>query len=130
APLSRPLNICHTDSLRLFRGFGPEAEASDWGPFDFCIGNPPYVGEIGHQALFRKTLADNPAWRPFYQGRMDYLYFFFLLGVSRLKEGGRLGFITTRYWLTADGAKKLRTQLLEQCRILEIIDFSHHTLFE
>lgn len=97
---------------------------------DFCIGNPPYIGEKGHKELFRETLERYPQWKPYYQGRMDYLYFFFILGISKLKPGGRLGFLTTRYWLTADSADILRQEILNTCRILEIIDCSAVNLFE
>lgn len=36
------------------------------------------------------------------------LYFFIEKGIELLDENGILSYITTNYWLRADGAKKLR----------------------
>jgi len=96
--------------------------------FDFVVGNPPYVGEKGHKDLFR-PLQSHPYWRNHYIGKSDYLYYFIILGLSKLRDGGKLGFITTQYWLTADGAKKLRKYILDNARIIEIIDFKGIKLF-
>lgn len=98
--------------------------------FTYCCANPPYVGEKGNKELFRATLARFPYWRNFYQGKMDYLYFFIILGLSKLQEGGKLGFITTAYWPTADGASILRSYVLKNARIREIIFFDDVKIFE
>jgi type I restriction-modification system DNA methylase subunit len=96
--------------------------------FDYVVGNPPYVGEKGHKELFR-PLQNHPYWRNHYLGKSDYLYYFIILGLSKLREGGKLGFITTQYWLTADGGGKLRKYILENAKIVEIIDFKGIKLF-
>ena len=96
--------------------------------FDFVVGNPPYVGESGHKELFR-PLQDHPYWKKHYLGKSDYLYYFIILGLDKLKDGGKLAFITTQYWLTADGAKNLRKYILETSKIVEIIDFKGIKLF-
>ncbi len=96
--------------------------------FDYVVGNPPYVGEKGHKELF-EPLKEHEYWKHFYKGRSDYLYYFIILGISKLKEGGRLGFITTQYWLTADSAASLRNYILEKTKIVEIIDFKGIKLF-
>jgi len=96
--------------------------------FDFVVGNPPYVGEKGHKELFR-PLQNHPYWRHHYLGKSDYLYYFVILGLSKLRDGGKLGFITTQYWLTADGGAKLRKYILDNSRIIEIIDFKGIKLF-
>ena len=98
--------------------------------YDFVCANPPYIGEKGHKELFRATLDRFPYWHRFYQGKMDYLYFFVLLGLSKLRDGGKLGFITTSYWPTADGASNLRKYILENALIKEIIDFGETKIFE
>ena len=98
--------------------------------YDYVCSNPPYVGEKGHKELFRSTLESLPYWRRHYQGKMDYLYWFIILGLIKLREGGRLGFITTSYWPTADGATHLREFILENALILEIIDFGETRIFE
>lgn len=96
--------------------------------FDYVVGNPPYVGEKGHKELFR-PLKNHPYWKHHYMGKSDYLYYFIILGLSKLREGGKLGFITTQYWLTADGGGKLRKYILENAKIVEIVDFKGIKLF-
>jgi type I restriction-modification system DNA methylase subunit len=98
--------------------------------YDYVCANPPYIGEKGHKELFRATLDRFPYWRKFYQGKMDYLYFFVILGLSKLIDGGKLGFITTSYWPTADGASNLRKYILDFALIKEIIDFGETKIFE
>ncbi len=61
---------------------------------------------------------------------MDYLFWFIILGLSKLKEGGKLSFITTHYWRTAEGATLLRKYILENTLIKEIIDFGETKIFE
>jgi len=98
--------------------------------FAYCCANPPYVGEKGNKELFRATLVRFPYWHNFYQGKMDYLYFFIILGLSKLEEGGKLGFITTAYWPTADGASKLRKYIIENAKIKEMVFFEDVKIFE
>jgi type I restriction-modification system DNA methylase subunit len=98
--------------------------------FDYSVANPPYIGEDGHKELFRRSLKQFPYWSRYFQGKMDYLYFFVMLALQKLRVGGRLGFITTSYWLTADGASKLRKYVLDRARIVEIINFGEVKLFE
>ena len=98
--------------------------------FSYCCANPPYVGEKGNKELFRASLERFSYWRQFYQGKMDYLYFFIILGLSKLEEGGKLGFITTAYWPTADGASKLRKYILKNAKIKEMIFFEDVKIFE
>ncbi|MBA7692805.1 hypothetical protein ES703_101374 [subsurface metagenome] len=106
------------------------------GDFSYCCSNPPYIGEKGNKELFRSTLQRFSYWKPFYQGKMNYLYFFIILGLSKLhnsnKEttGGKLGYITTSYWITADGASKLRNYILENAKIKEIILFKDVKIFK
>lgn len=96
---------------------------------DYVCSNPPYVGEKGHKELFRQVRESIPYWKEYYQGKMDYLYWFVILGVSKLRERGRLGYITTNYWPTADGAAKLRRYILEHAKIVEVIDFRNTRIF-
>lgn len=98
--------------------------------FDYCVSNPPYIGESGHKELFRNTISEIPYWKKHYQGKMDYLYWFIMLAISKLKPGGKLGFITTSYWLTADGAEKVRKMILEKTVIKEMIFFGQVKLFK
>ena len=96
---------------------------------DYVCSNPPYVGEKGHKELFRYVRQNFPYWKDYYQGKMDYLYWFIILGLSKLRDGGRLGYITTSYWPTADGAAILRRYILEHAKIVEMIDFGNTHIF-
>lgn len=106
------------------------------GKIAYCCANPPYVGEKGHKQLFRQTLNLYPYWKKYYQGKMDYLYWFIILGLSKLRNPGvkappgKLGFITSAYWPTADGASKLRKYILENAKIKEMIFFEEVKIFE
>ena len=102
----------------------------DCRDFDYVCANPPYIREDDHKELFRATVKQYPYWKQYYQGKMDYLYFFIILGLTKLREGGKLGFITTAYFPTAAGARKLRKYILENTRILEVIDFGTLKFFE
>lgn len=98
--------------------------------FDYVCANPPYIGEKGHKELFQSTVKQFPYWKDFYKGKMDYLYWFIILGLSKLKEAGKLGFITTSYWPTADGAVKLRNFILDNAKIETMVDFGETKIFE
>jgi len=100
------------------------------GKFSFVCANPPYVGEKGHKELFRQTLNSYPYWKKYYQGKMDYLYWFIILGLSKLRQWGKLGYITSAYWPTADGASKLRKYILNNAKIKEMVFFEEVKIFE
>jgi len=97
--------------------------------FDLALGNPPYVGEKLGAALLQRTRQRYPYWSQFSAAHADYLYNFLILGISKLREGGRFGFITTEYWLRATGAHRLREYIAERCCIDRIILFRNMRLF-
>jgi adenine-specific DNA-methyltransferase len=101
----------------------------DNGGFDIVIGNPPYIGESGHKEIFR-PISKTQFGKRFYQGKMDYFYFFFNKGIDLLKPGGELALITTNYYPTASGAKKLRSDLKDRTIIRKFINFNEVKVFE
>lgn len=106
-----------------------KAAASSDFLMDVACGNPPYVGEKLAAPLTRRTRERYPYWESFVGQHLDYLYWFLILGVSKLREGGRFGFITTEYWLRAEGAAPLRGYLAQRCYIDRIILFRDMRLF-
>ena len=96
---------------------------------DVACGNPPYIGEKTAAGLMAQTRRDYPYWESFVGQHMDYLYWFLILGVSKLRAGGRFGFITTEYWLRAEGAKPLRQYLASRCHVDRIVLFRDLRLF-
>ncbi len=98
------------------------------GGFDVVIANPPYLGESGNKDTFR-LIASSPLGRRFYTRKMDLIYFFFHLALDLATKNGSMCFITTNYWITADGAVKLRTDLKERASILQLLSFGELRLF-
>jgi type I restriction-modification system DNA methylase subunit len=96
--------------------------------FDVIIANPPYIGERGHKELFRKT--KDGLLGKFYNGKMDYFYFFFHLSLNLACPNGEIAFITTNYYLTATGAKKLRADLKRRSMIRSLLNFNELRIFE
>lgn len=93
--------------------------------YDLVLGNPPYIGEKNNKALF-----DRYRHLPGYEGRMDLFYFFIYQGMAILKEDGLLTYITTNYWITADGATKLRRYVKEQAFFHRLINMDECKLFK
>lgn len=96
--------------------------------FDVVIGNPPYVGEKGNKEIFREIAKGNLG--KYYQGKMDLFYFFFHLALDIGKENCINAFITTNYYVTALGARKLRIDLRERSTIKNLINFNELRIFE
>lgn len=104
-------------------------EVFDDGGFDIVIGNPPYLGEKGNKPSFR-PIQFSPLGELYYKGQMDLFYYFFHKSLDILKTKGTLNFITTNYFITADGAIKLRTDIKERTQIIRIINFNELRIFE
>lgn len=98
------------------------------GGFDVVVANPPYVGEKGHKETFRELKKANLG--KFYQGKMDLFYFFIHLAINLCNDTGHITFITTNYYITALGAKKLRQDLKNRTRVESLINFNELKLFE
>lgn len=96
---------------------------------DVTCGNPPYLGEGLAAPILKRLREEHPYWRRFLAEHQDYLYFFLILGISKLRRGGRFGFITTEYWLRAGGARPLREYLARHCAIERMLLFRDLRLF-
>ena len=98
------------------------------GGFDVVIANPPYIGEKGHKEVFRE-IKPAPLGK-FYQGKMDIFYFFFHLALNIGTSDGQIAFITTNYYPTAAGGRKLREDFRERTTIRRLINFNELRIFE
>lgn len=99
---------------------------------DFVVGNPPYVANDTNPELFRESRALFTFCNETYHNKMDLFYWFIILGIHKLKPGGRLGYITTRYWIDKGektGVETLKKHILDECYIREIIDLRNVTVF-
>ena len=97
--------------------------------FDIVIGNPPYVGEKGNKEIFRPISKTNFG-NKFYNAKMDLYYYFFHKSIDISKQNGIISFITTNYYVTATGGKKLRSDIKERTAILKLINFNELKIFE
>ena len=96
--------------------------------FDIVLANPPYLGEKGHADLFTKIRADGLS--DFYTRKVDLFYFFFHHSLNLTKNKGVISFITTNYYPTANGAKKLRKDFYDRTTVKELINFNELKIFE
>jgi hypothetical protein len=98
------------------------------GAFDYVVGNPPYVAEANNKPLFDRLRAI-PAWKGIYRGKTDYLYYFLLLAVEKLRPGGTLAVITPAGWMNAGAADFLRRRLLEELTLERLFLFGSYRVF-
>ena len=104
-------------------------ELNTYAGFDIVIGNPPYLGEKNNKKIFEPLKRSRLGYK-FYLGKMDLYYFFFHLGLDLLKKNSGLSYITTNYYLTATGGKKLRNDIRKRSSIIKLINFNEYKIFE
>ncbi|WP_321328385.1 Eco57I restriction-modification methylase domain-containing protein [uncultured Ilyobacter sp.] len=78
--------------------------------YKIILGNPPYFGEKNNKEIFQE-LKKSDFGNKYYEGKMDYFYYFIEKGIDLLEDSGILSYITTNYWLKADHATKLREKV-------------------
>ena len=94
--------------------------------FDVVIANPPYIKEYVNRNAF-----DGLRESPYYQGKMDIWYLFACKGLDFLKpRTGVLTFIAQNNWVTSHGASKMRSKVIADAHILNLIDFGEYKVFE
>jgi len=108
--------------------FDPKYMFPDAGDgFDVVIANPPYIGEKGHKKLFSEI--KNGGLGEYYLGKADIFYFFFHFALNVSREGACISFITTNYFPTADGGRKLRADIRKRAEVLGFINLGELKLF-
>lgn len=96
------------------------------GGFDIVIGNPPYV-----RMEFIKPV--KPYLEEHYvvaADRADLYAYFFERGVGLLKEGGRLGFISSSTFFRTGSGENLRKFLTDGASVESVVDFGDLQIFE
>lgn len=99
------------------------------GGFDIVIGNPPYRKERESKELLADLQKSNYG-KKYYQGKMDFWYFFLHLAIDISKKGGLISFITPSYWLASTGSSKLIVRVKDNCTFLNAVDFSKNKIFD
>ena len=98
------------------------------GNFDIVIGNPPYVGHKNTDREYKKTLYERYA--DVYYDKADISYCFFKKGKEVLNQEGIISFITSRYFMEALYADKLRSFLKNNFDIVSLVDYSGNLAFK
>lgn len=96
------------------------------GGFDIVIGNPPYV-----RMEFIKPV--KPYLEEHYvvaADRADLYAYFFERGVGLLKQGGRLGFISSSTFFRTGSGENLRKFLTDGVSVESVVDFGDLQIFE
>jgi len=89
--------------------------------FDIILGNPPY---IGHKLIDKEySLILKKKYSDVFKDKGDISYCFFQKGLELLRDRGKLGFITSRYFIEAQSGIELREYLKENSCISKIVDF-------
>lgn len=91
--------------------------------YNIVLGNPPYIGEKNNKDVFLE-IKKSDFGKKYYQGKMDYFYFFVEKGIDILEEEGILSYIVTNYWLKADSGSLLREKLRNEGEYIYINNFN------
>ena len=117
--------------------------------FDAIVGNPPYtraewIGQLQEQAarqlaIFeqvpevegqaRNAIVPGHLWAKILNRRSGLYAYFFLHGARFLREGGRFGFVLPNNWLDVGYGEGMKQFLLEQFKIIAIIESSAERWF-
>ena len=100
-----------------------------WQPegFDCVVGNPPYVRFRNMSDESKKFLKH---WSSADTGNVDLYMPFFEVGMSLLKKGAVLSYITPNSYIQAVNGRKLRTFLSLQNHPITIVDFRDAQVFK
>lgn len=96
--------------------------------FDAVIGNPPYIGHKQTDKEYRKILKEK--YNDVFYDKADISYCFFRKSKDLLNENGILCFITSRYFMEAMYADKLRNFIKSNFSIVSISDYSGICVFK
>ena len=120
--------IKHGDSLCGFKWKKEFKKVFSEGGFDVVIGNPPYLKEANHKAIFDKYRKSNIS--KYIEGKMDLCYAFACKSIDLLKDSGRHSFILPSTWVKGSGAKVMRQKLSSETTFETIINFNDYKVFE
>lgn len=107
-----------------WQGAFPEIFAA--GGFDVVLGNPPYV-------RMERIKPIKPYLEQHYEvvsDRADLYCYFYELGVKLLKQGGRLGYISSSTFFKTGSGEPLRRFLLNKTQLKTMVDFGDLQVFE
>lgn len=91
------------------------------GGFDVVVGNPPYI----RQEMLSSIKPHLEQRFSSYHGMADLYVYFYELGLSVLKPGGRLSLVVTNKWMKASYGEPLRRFFCDLAWMESIVDFGH-----
>lgn len=100
----------------------------DLGKFDIIVGNPPYVGHKNSLADYKKELYQK--YSDVFYDKADISYCFFNKSKGILKNDGIISFITSRYFMEALYADRIRSYIKNNFTIISIVDFCGNLVFK
>jgi hypothetical protein len=100
---------------------------SNFKGFSSIIGNPPYVSSRNIDEESKQYLSN---WKVCSTGHPDLYIPFFEIGLTNLKDGGILGFITMNTFFKSVNGRALREYFQTDRVKLKIIDFGGHQIFQ
>lgn len=123
----------------MFAGFSTEAEFNifrldyltdtfEMDKFDIIVGNPPYVGHKNSTCEYKKALYEK--YSEVFYNKADISYCFFKKSREILKPGGVISFITSRYFMEALYADRIRAYIKNNFNIISLVDFSGNNIFK
>lgn len=99
--------------------------------FDACVGNPPYIRQ---ELIQHKDRWNDLAFKEFGIKKINQqsdLYVYYLMHTAAfLREGGRLGYVISSSWLDVSFGSGLQKFLLNNFKIIAIIDHQQTRSFE
>lgn len=87
--------------------------------------NPPYMGSGNMNATLSKYVKDE-----YEEGKADLFSVFMLLAIDRLQPNGKYGMINMQSWMFLSSFEKLRTRLLTENRIDNMLHLGPRTFDE
>lgn len=97
--------------------------------FDIVIGNPPYLKERDNAHIF-EPVNKSPLGLKWHQGKMDFWFYFLHQSMNLINEKGVISFITSRYWLNSQGAKKLINRVEDELSFTNVVDIGKLKVFQ
>lgn len=107
--------------------FDPEWMFGIMDGFDVVIGNPPYLKERDNAHYFG-PVNNSSFGKKWHQGKMDFWFYFLHKSIDLSKS--EICFITSRYWLNSQGAKKLITRVNDELSFVNVVDIGKLKVFD
>jgi hypothetical protein len=97
------------------------------GGFDIVIGNPPYVRQEEFSDI-KPVLKEQ--YGDFFNGRADLYTYFIARGITLLKEGGILTFITSNKFFVRGYGENTRSLLTKDVSLKKVVNFGELPVFQ